>query len=479
MSRKKTVFVDLAKLGSATVIAQIVSFMCAPILCRLFSPEAFGKYTLFNSIAAIFSAISCLRYNVAIARPESHREANKLVRLCFVILIVFVTIIAASSIIFRNKLASTIGIKDNYEIFLLLTMIFIGGTDYIFDAIITRLGKFGAKSSASLINGLSNTSCNLVLGGLGYVSGFYLIISSLIAKLSSVIWQLIVITRGGYIEGHENKTKNNNIFQLANRYRKFAIYDTWSTLLNVSSNAVAPMIIAYYFSLADVGQFSKGVNLILLPMTIVGTAAGQVLYQRFCNYSDVEVAKMIRESIVNLCVFGFTGYFSLLVMAPSLFTFYFGSEWTNSGVYASYLSPWCFLAFVSSPISAILYARDKQEANLTFNICSILLRSAALICGGIANNIHLSLILYSAVGFIISLILVIYIIKLVHLTIREIVSRVMRYATTIITSMLIIICAAMLVHDEMIKIIIILLSVKIYYICIFIQVKQYYKQDVL
>ena len=49
---------DVLKLVSGTAVAQVLSILAAPILTRLYAPEAFGVLALFVSITSIINVIA-------------------------------------------------------------------------------------------------------------------------------------------------------------------------------------------------------------------------------------------------------------------------------------------------------------------------------------------------------------------------------------------------------------------------------------
>ena len=70
--------IDVLKLVSGTALAQALSLLVAPILSRLYSPNAFGTAALFASLVSIVGVIVCFRYEQAIMLPKRDEEAANL-----------------------------------------------------------------------------------------------------------------------------------------------------------------------------------------------------------------------------------------------------------------------------------------------------------------------------------------------------------------------------------------------------------------
>ena len=65
-------------LTSGSVAAQVALVVTAPLLSRLFSPAAFGVFSLMLTISTIGGAIGGLCYEVAVVLPRSRRIAAAL-----------------------------------------------------------------------------------------------------------------------------------------------------------------------------------------------------------------------------------------------------------------------------------------------------------------------------------------------------------------------------------------------------------------
>ena len=77
-SKPSTFRGDILRLVSGTGAAQLIGILAAPILTRLYAPEAFGETAAFISIVAIFGVVACLRYELAIVLPDNDAQAANL-----------------------------------------------------------------------------------------------------------------------------------------------------------------------------------------------------------------------------------------------------------------------------------------------------------------------------------------------------------------------------------------------------------------
>ena len=91
-------------LFTGSTLAQLIPIAIAPILTRLYSPEEFGLLAIFISLAAIFSPIASLRYELSILLPKSNSDAKDLAYLCFGIICFFTLIFFVIIFICKNSI---------------------------------------------------------------------------------------------------------------------------------------------------------------------------------------------------------------------------------------------------------------------------------------------------------------------------------------------------------------------------------------
>ena len=63
-------------------LAQLVPLLLGPVLARLFTPQAFGVFTTFSTVAATVAVVACGRYEFALPMARDEDEAAVLLALC-------------------------------------------------------------------------------------------------------------------------------------------------------------------------------------------------------------------------------------------------------------------------------------------------------------------------------------------------------------------------------------------------------------
>src|SRR5690625_1179760 len=84
---------SVAYVGGGAAAAQLITVAFAPIITRLYGPEAFGVLALFTSLVAILTPVTSLAYVHAIALPSDDEDAIALLGLSFWIALTFGVIV--------------------------------------------------------------------------------------------------------------------------------------------------------------------------------------------------------------------------------------------------------------------------------------------------------------------------------------------------------------------------------------------------
>jgi O-antigen/teichoic acid export membrane protein len=72
---------NVLTLMTGTTIAQAIPIAISPILTRIYTPEDFGVFALYMSLASIISVVATGRYELAIMLPKKDDDAINIVAL--------------------------------------------------------------------------------------------------------------------------------------------------------------------------------------------------------------------------------------------------------------------------------------------------------------------------------------------------------------------------------------------------------------
>jgi len=411
--RKKTGFAgDVLKLVSGTTFAQLISLLAAPILTRLYAPEAFGIVALFASITGILGVCACMRYELAIMLPERDEEAANLlgVSLGFTLLVSLLLVPLVwwgRALLVKWLNAPALG---SY-LWLVPLVVFISGVFLALNYWNSRTKHFGRLSIARVTSSITTTPLVLGLGFTGHATAGSMISAGIAGQ-----------TVATSVLGAQIWRDDRNVFRRSirwqamkegiNRYKKFPMFDSWAALMNTISGQLPPLLLAIFFSSTVVGFYALGFRLLSIPMSLIGGAIAQVFFQRAAvSKKDGSLPLFVGSIFTRLIALGLFPILLITVTGENIFSFLFGSQWSEAGVYAQILSPWFLFVFFGAPISVLFSVLEMQGSFLLFNSALLATRVVSLVIGGLNSSILIALILYAGTGSIMWIGLCVYLLK--------------------------------------------------------------------
>ena len=392
---------NVLTLMTGTTIAQAIPIAISPILTRIYTPEDFGVFALYMSVASLLSVMATGRYELAIMLPKKDEDAVNIVALSIIIAF-FVSFISFLIVfIFNAQITNLLGNPEisSWLYFIPVTVLLTG----IYQSLnywSNRKKEYKRLATSRVVQSGTTATSNLALGFTEFTSSGLIFSSILGQGIATGILSLLIYKNNKKIFIKITKTK---ILFFLKKYIDFPKYSIFSDLLTTANSQLAILFLANLFSISVVGFFSFASRIVSVPTAILSSSIGDVFRQEATKsyVEDHECESIYVSTLKKLIFLGFIPFLIIYLFSPLLFELLFGSTWREGGVYASILAPMLFLQFVSSPLSMMYYIAQKQKYYLWFIVLmftsSIVLFLSAYI---FTLNIALFLQLYSYVyGF--------------------------------------------------------------------------------
>ncbi len=400
--RPKTTFKgDVLRLVTGTVMAQAIGILAAPILTRLYGPESFGLAALFTSFTGIISVLACMRYELSIVLPDSDGEAANLmgVSLLFSLLVAVLTL---PIVWFFGPLILHWLKTPALEPYLLLIPItvFINGIFLTLNYWNTRTKHFTRLSITRITSAVATTSTTIGAGFAGYATGGTMIVANVGGQIvaTTVLGAQIWRDNGKFLVQNLDCLK---MLEGVKRYKKFPIYSSWSALLNTISWQLPVLIFGVFFSPSVGGFYALGFRILKIPMSLIGSAIGQVFLQRAADAKlKGSLQPLVKQTFHRLLMICMLPMLVLAIVGKDLYILVFGEDWGEAGVYTQMLSVWAIVWFVSAPLTNIYPVLEKQHREPVIQGSILVARFIGIIIGGYFNNPLLAIGLYSLGGLI-------------------------------------------------------------------------------
>lgn len=344
-------------LMSGTVTAQLIAYVFAPVITRIYSPEEGAELGLFLRIIGVGAALATARYEFALPIAKTHSHSFRLYRLSFLI----------SSIV------------SSISVLVLIIPLFTGGDfiQFIFYALVplgifltamanlgtnwsVRLKSFNIITYSKISNALVGNIAKVGFGVLkmGYIG---LIIGTVIGLVISSTWFIRDYLKAGKVYNVRYLSPRN--WLLAKQNIDFPTINLPHAIMDLTRDLLIAVILLELFSKEEFGLYDHSYRMMRLPLMFVGFAIGQVFFQRCAEMVNKgeDVSAMIAKSIRTLTILSILPFTFIFFYGEELFGFVFGEEWSGAGRYSEIMAPMFMINFISSPISSMPMVLRKQK----------------------------------------------------------------------------------------------------------------------
>ena len=348
--KKKGSFVKNASIliGSAG-LGQIIGILSAPILTRLFDPSDYGVFAVYSSTLGIIGSIVTLRYRMAIPLCEDNVGAKDTI----VVSILASFIVSVVTGLYLSYFGSETATKLNSSgitpyLWFVPVGLFATGVFQTLEFYVIRLKSFPAIAKSKLMESGFATASKIGFGFMK-IGSPGLMIGDLLGRISGALVLLIhtLMIEKGFLKS----LRLGGIKDIVTKYWRFPFLSAPSTLINAATYNMPPLMIAGIFGPVSTGFYSLAQRILILPVTFVGISVGQVYYGEGAKLVSKDIHALKRLYIRTVSVLFLLGLFPiglLVLFGPFLFSFFFGDNWHQAGVFARILAPGYLVAFCSS-----------------------------------------------------------------------------------------------------------------------------------
>lgn len=366
---------NLAMMFSGNGLALVVPFLIAPFLTRIYSPADFATFELFVKFLSLITTVTSLRYELAIALPESNKESKLLTRLCFRIVAIF-TILSCLAVPFSTSISEAFNNEGLANLMWLFPIgVFVFGANSVLVQVAMRLEKFRLLAGNKILASTSNHGSKYLFGlikpvpfglVLGHVLGTLFSLGSLIKNSAIKSWTLISLRQEGDLKA------------LVKKYKDFPIYNGTHGFYGEAYQTILLLIISVGYGELALGLFAFAFRYLRVPVQVFGASLAQVLTPRMSIMwnNGESLRPIITKTLLGFLSVGIVPFGILFFYGETIFGFIFGDEWAGAGRYAAIMAPWLLSNFAVSPISILPTIVQRQKS---FFVISLVFTLAILV----------------------------------------------------------------------------------------------------
>ena len=351
---------NVLTLMTGTTIAQSIPIAISPILTRIYTPEDFGVFALYMSIVAFVSIIITGRYEMAIVLPKDDEDAINILALSFFIMLFIVFMSTLIIAFFKENILTILNAQSVGNLLYLVPIsLFLAGLNQIFNYWSNRKEYFKNISSAQILQSLGIGVAQPTFGYFSVYSG--LIFGNIIGRVvSSFVYIDKFLKNDKALLASVNKTV---MIKNMKKHKDFPLINSLHAFSDIIRTSGSVMLISSFFGSTILGFYALSLRVLQVPVGIIGSALGQVLYHKFTNIhnKNEELYPYVKKVLIKLFLISLPLFIILYLISPSLFAFVFGEKWRVAGEYSQILVPYLFMNFLVSPISSLPVILDKQK----------------------------------------------------------------------------------------------------------------------
>lgn len=359
---------NAVKLMSGTGFAQILPIIFLPVLSRIYSPGDFAGFVVFVALLSVFSVIANFRLQLAIVQPDDDRDAVLI--LYASLMSGFLMCLFSGFVLFLFKSSGEITFKNedmNIVILILSLSILASSVQQATSYWLLRFEQFTTMAISKVIQGGITISAQIVLGMIfaSYLSLIFGYFLGILASSSFMVYRALVTS---------NVLVNFSINELATavaRVKVFPLLSTPAALLNSVSLQMGIYGFTRFQSVASTGAFGLTMRVLSVPSSLVAMSVSQVLLKAS---ADKDARKGIDFHLFVALIFSFlfVSYLPLAlivsVFGEEVFTFVFGAQWAEAGLFAEIIVWGVLMQFAVSPISSILTLKKYLNRGIAWQV---------------------------------------------------------------------------------------------------------------
>lgn len=383
-------------MSGATIASQLITLAVLPIISRLYSPSDFGVLSLVLAVSGMISPALALKFDAAVLLPESHQKASGLVSAA----IIATTATSLVWALVADRLAVLIfdGAAINHLSWWVFGTSMLAGLFKLFSQVAIRDQRYSSVAARSLYQ-TSATSAGQVLFGVLSLGHVGLLSGWLLGRSAGIIGLVVGARR--YIK----LTHAKDMFGLVREYWKFPVIFGPSALLNSLGVQVPMVVFAMYYGVSEAGQLAMGERIVAVPITLIGTALGQVFIgeiaemKRIGNTAFVPFFLRVSSALIAVAILGLG---SVALLANWIVPWALGAQWEPAGPMVQILALTGAARLIASPVSGAISVFQRARANLLIDIFRALMLTASILAVSTFDlSAHAAIwILYGPLGMV-------------------------------------------------------------------------------
>lgn len=346
-------------------VAQALPILAAPLLTRLYSPEAIGIQSVFMSWSAILAVVATLRLDLAVVLAPNRSQASQTILLGG-----WLTLMAATAITLAAAVHAFLpGLEvqgGRLWVWLLPLMVAAVAITQLAGALLVWSKRFAPVSGAQVGN-QGVYLCIAAAWGFASGSGAGLLVAKVVGQLTAAMLVVLAARRSFARPVRPAVSAGRKLWR---RCRPFVLFNAPYSLVGSVGREVPIFAFAAFGATSAVGFYALARSIIGVPTALLSSSLSQVFYREAAESRGSEGFQRLVYALLRVTAWGPAPAFGFLVVWGDVaFRTVFGDAWDTAGVFAGAMSIAAWLGIQSSWPDRIYEAHGKQSVSFVIQIC--------------------------------------------------------------------------------------------------------------
>lgn len=357
---------SVATLFTGTLAAQLIPFVVAPFVSRLYDARQFAVFGTLMAVFNIVNVVAAGRYDQAVVLPRERAQASDLAKGAMAIVAGSTVLVALLLLVFGRRLEVAATLPDLHAlVWPIVALTFLGGVQLVLLQWLLRAKAFPVIARQKVLQSAAVTGLTLIFGWLSWRSGMvtgYVLGWLLYAGATAWVVLRTFPLEPGWV--------GSGIKDALRAYRDWPLHNAWPAVLNAVASGMAVIYMVAYYDVQVSGEHNFARQYLLVPISMVSVALGQVLFERTASKvrHGQPIIADIRRVTWTLTALALAIALVITFFGAPLFALVFGESWRYAGRAAGILI-WGYAAqLVGSPLGSQLIAMGKVKAAMAFPV---------------------------------------------------------------------------------------------------------------
>lgn len=252
---------------------------------------------------------------------------------------------------------------------------FLVGIEYVLYHINLREDKYKNISKSKIINSISQSFGQFILGIISFKNGLIL------ATICSTLLRIFVLKNKLNYKYSLRKIKRVHLLLVMKRNCTIIKYLVPGSFVTSIISSILIIYCSIIIDEATIGLIYLSQKILAIPLGLIIKSASDVNFKELSTKNNDEILKIYKTRIRKIFCYSIIPFLIIFITCPYAFSFLFGELWLLSGYYSQILLPGLFIQLLYSPFGNIFWIKKANRLFLILSLFRLLFLIVGMMIG--------------------------------------------------------------------------------------------------